>query len=243
MTEPHALAGAYALDALDHDERTEFEHHLAGCADCADEVRSLQNAAVELSHMSAVAPPPQLRADLLADIARVRPLAPVTDNVIALRRARTGRSVWQVMAAACALIAVIAAGWGYQQSRDAARHSTALVSVADQVLRAPDARAVSGDIGAGHATVIYSKSEQKVALIAHQLPALTKSQTYQLWLIADQNGGEKFTSAGTFSPDGAGNVTATVTGDVSATAKMGVTIEPAGGSAQPTSAPIAEMSI
>ena len=59
------LTGAYALDALDEQERARFEAHLASCADCAAEVRSLRAAAAELSHTTSTAPPPGLRADIL----------------------------------------------------------------------------------------------------------------------------------------------------------------------------------
>ena len=37
----HELSAAYALDALDGDERREFEEHLTHCADCRQEVASL----------------------------------------------------------------------------------------------------------------------------------------------------------------------------------------------------------
>ena len=46
--DPHALAGAYALDALAGRERTRFARHLASCATCPDEVRGLFAAAAEL---------------------------------------------------------------------------------------------------------------------------------------------------------------------------------------------------
>lgn len=237
--ELHALAGAYALDALDADERGVFEQHLADCPDCADEVRSLRDAAAELSHVSAVAPPPQLRADVLSAIKQVRPLAPVTDNVIALRRARVGRSVWQVMAAACALIALVAAGWGYQQRQDAGRRSTADRAISS-VLSASDATAVSGQVGSGHATLVYSKAEKKLVLVGHAIPTLSKDKTYQLWMISPD--GKSYTSAALFTPNGKGEVTTEAAGDLAATGKMGVSIEPSGGSAQPTDV-IATMAI
>lgn len=237
--ELHALAGAYALDALDADERAMFEIHLADCLDCADEVRSLRDAAAELSHVSAVAPPPQLRTDVLAAIHQVRPLAPVTDNVIDMRRARVGRSVWQVMAAACALIALVAAGWGYQQHQDAGRRNTADRAIST-VLSATDASAVSGQVGSGHATLVYSKDLKKLVLIGHAIPAPGKDKTYQLWMIAPD--GKSYTSAALFSPNSKGDVTAEAAGDLAATSRMGVSIEPAGGSAQPTDV-IATMSI
>ena len=74
----HALSGAYAVDALDDVERARFERHLAGCSACQAEVESLVAAASELSVLTEVAPPASLRAKVLAEIATVRPLPPLT---------------------------------------------------------------------------------------------------------------------------------------------------------------------
>ncbi|GAA5035511.1 anti-sigma factor [Terrabacter aeriphilus] len=74
----HALSGAYAVDALDDVERARFERHLTGCSACRAEVESLVAAAVQLSVLTEVAPPPSLRARVLADIANVRPLPPLS---------------------------------------------------------------------------------------------------------------------------------------------------------------------
>ena len=73
----HALSGAYAVDALDDVERARFERHLAGCSACQAEVDSLVAAAHQLSALTEVAPPPSLRAKVLAEIATVRPLPPI----------------------------------------------------------------------------------------------------------------------------------------------------------------------
>jgi anti-sigma-K factor RskA len=227
----HSFVGAYALDALDDDERVAFEDHLNICAECANEVESLQAAATELSHMSAVAPPPELRANLLAGIKHIRPLPPVVDNVIALRRARVGRSVWQGLAVACALIAIFLGTWGYQQHRDASRASAVSYAQFDAVLRAPDARTTSRDLGQGSATVVYSKSTGKVALVGHGIASPGADKVYQLWMITD---GQPAVSGGTFSPDAQGNVRIAAAGDVQHTGSMGISIEPSGGSPQPT---------
>ncbi|MFY9926417.1 MAG: zf-HC2 domain-containing protein, partial [Streptosporangiaceae bacterium] len=38
----HALAGAFAMDALSAPERARFERHLTGCEECAEEVAGLR---------------------------------------------------------------------------------------------------------------------------------------------------------------------------------------------------------
>lgn len=227
------LAGAYALDALEADEREQFEQHLADCPECAEEVRGMQQTAAELSHTSVVTPPPQLRVDVLKAVSQVRPLPPVVDhNVVALRRARTSRSLWQGLAAACAVIAIGAGAWGFSQHGKVDRSSTAAeASMVSSLLAEPDTSAHTTSFRQGSGTVIYAKDEHKVVLIGRDLPALPAGKTYQLWMVP-QTG--KAVSGGLFQVDQAGDVTYSTSGDLDGFVQMGVSVEPAGGSAQPT---------
>ncbi|HEX2903199.1 MAG TPA: anti-sigma factor [Jatrophihabitans sp.] len=229
------LAGAYALDALSPEEREQFQAHLAECPECTDEVRGMQRTAAELSQITAVEPPPQLREDVLRGISQVRPLPPVVDNVIALRRAKLSRSVWQGLAAACLVLAVAAGGWGYTQHRNASRASSAnpVAAAVSSLANQPNADLVvsSTALSHGSGTVIWAKQEHKVVLIGRDMPALPAGKTYQLWMLPETG---KAVSAGVFQPDAAGNVAYQTDGDLSGYVKMGVSVEPAGGSAQPT---------
>ncbi|HEV2888046.1 MAG TPA: anti-sigma factor [Jatrophihabitans sp.] len=231
------LVGAYALDALDDDERAMFEEHLASCAECAEEVRGLRNAAAELSHLSEVSPPPQLRAAVLATVAQSRPLPPrvegAGDNVLPLRRNRSA-ALWQGLAAACALIAIAVSAWGYSEHRDAQR-ADARVSVVETLLNAPDVRATTTAMKQGQGTLIYSRSEHRLVLIGRGMPVLPANQTYQLWMMTKT--GEPI-SGGVFRPDPDGNVEVPASGDLDGVDRMGVSVEPAGGSVQPTAATV-----
>ena len=63
----HGLAAAYALDALDADERAEFERALAASPELRDEVDAFAQSAAHLAEQAEpVAPPPSLKADLMA---------------------------------------------------------------------------------------------------------------------------------------------------------------------------------
>lgn len=228
--ELNVLAGAYALDALDDDERAVFEEHLTTCERCADEVAGLRLAAAELSHTTETAPPAQLRGQVLSAISQVRPLPPVLDNVIALRRARTSRSVWQFVAAACALVAIAVSGWGYSQHRTADRTASAQASM-QQLLRAPDLHVRTTALHQGTGTVLYSTGEHRVLLIGQGMPTLAAGKTYQLWMLPASG---PAVSAATFRTDHDGNVQLPVTGDPSGFAQMAISVEPAGGSARPT---------
>jgi anti-sigma-K factor RskA len=229
--ELHALAGAYVLDALDNGERDAFEQHLNICHDCEDEVRTLRQAAAELSHLSASTPPPGLRGDVLAAIEQVRPLAPLADNVVALHRGRVHRSLWQLMAVACAIIALVTGNWGYQQHRDANRKATAGTSILDSVLNASDVEATSAPACKGRATMVYSRSQHSLMLIGHGMPSPGPAKTFQLWMISPDG---TATSGGIFTPDSAGDVRHGASGDIAGSTRMGISIEPAHGSPQPT---------
>ncbi|MGI8424395.1 MAG: anti-sigma factor domain-containing protein [Chloroflexota bacterium] len=70
---PAALLPGYALDALEEDERSAVETHVAGCAECRAEVARLIAAADALAESVApVAPPPAARERLMARIAADR---------------------------------------------------------------------------------------------------------------------------------------------------------------------------
>ena len=92
-------SAAYALGALDEDERVAFEKHLAGCAECRDEVREYRETAARLAAGSpGVTPPPGLRARVLDQARAIRPIAAGTGASDAGRSGRgcsgRGSSAW-----------------------------------------------------------------------------------------------------------------------------------------------------
>ena len=80
MSDIHALSGAYAVDALDDHERTEFEEHLAVCAECRAEVASFRETGALIAETEAVDPPASLRDSVLSGISQIRPLPPETSE-------------------------------------------------------------------------------------------------------------------------------------------------------------------
>jgi anti-sigma-K factor RskA len=81
---PHALAGAYAVDALDGAERTRYVRHLASCQTCPAEVRWHMATAAELGLAAAVTPPPALKGRVLADVAALSRARSVDAEIAAL---------------------------------------------------------------------------------------------------------------------------------------------------------------
>jgi anti-sigma-K factor RskA len=231
-TDIHALSGAYAVDALDDDERAEFERHLAGCPSCQAEVDDLREAAATLADATAVEPPSDVRSRLLAEIRTVRPLPPVVarraDRLAPVRRR------WVAPLAAAAAVAVLAGVGGVVWHPWSSSSPQVSAGVA-QVEHAPDARRFTTH-GPGGATVtVYrSASLDKAVVVAHGLTEAPDGKVYQLWLQD---------SGGTMRPAGfltAGTTSSATLSGAAATAKgAGITVEPAGGSPAPTSDPVA----
>jgi anti-sigma-K factor RskA len=225
MSEIHALSGAYAVDALDEHERAQFERHLAECADCRAEVDSLRGAAASLAETTAVAPPPALRADVLNAIRTVRPLPPLPrqDDGRNAGRGRRFRGLL-VAAAAVAVVgtgAVVTQPWHDDQSP------------VDQVITAADADRATAKVDGAELTVYRSASLGKAALVTDELPAAAKGKVYELWLQVDG----AMVPAGLL--EGSGDQEVLLTGDAAKATAAGITVEPDGGSKQPTTTPIA----
>jgi anti-sigma-K factor RskA len=230
--ELHALVGAYAVDALDDFERRRFEDHLAECESCARETRGLREAAAHLGTAVALSPPPRLRDKVMADVARVRPLPPRLSD----RRGRRGQVPWLLTLSAAACLLVVAGFMGVltvraQHRAERAERAEAAGRQLIDVLAAPDARRANGRAGTGGSgTVVASRAKGKAVVLLVGVPPLPRSQTYELWLM----GPGKPRPAGLLRHPGEPVIAAGL-GDAT---QVGVTVEPAGGSPQPTSVPV-----
>jgi anti-sigma-K factor RskA len=226
MSDIHHLTGAYALDAVDDIERARFEQHLAECEDCRLEVASLREAAGLLSETTAVTPPPALRESVLAGISQVRPLPPIVHRTPVVQRR------WFPLLVAAAVVAILGVGAALWQPWAPSQDSS--LTAAEQVLEASDARSVAVDLGdAGNATVTRSESLGKAVITTDDMAPAPSGKVFELWLQVD---GE-MVPAGLMPP---GEDTQMVLeGDATTATAVGITVEPEGGSDQPTTEPIA----
>jgi hypothetical protein len=264
----HLLTGAYALNALDDDERRRFEHTLSFGDATAEEARELaETAALLAAGTTPVAPPPDLKARLMAQIAVTPQLdagshpsdagsrpgdagsrpgdaeATVTDLGERRRRALwTAPVKWLAAAAAVLLVAAGAAGvWGLrvQQQRDDALRQLAAASnapgaVMNRILGAPDAKVQEVSVpGGGTMLIVHSRQDALAGVMTVDLPAPAAGHVYELWL-GDESGSMK--PAGLVT--GTGTTWNQLAGGIGSATALGVTVEPAGGSPQPTTAPL-----
>ncbi|TYL55062.1 anti-sigma factor [Nocardioides sp. BGMRC 2183] len=234
----HGLSGAYAVDALDEVERARFERHLADCAECRAEVAELQETAALLA-TDEVAPPPALRDAVLAGIETVRPLPPATggdaptDHRRARRRWRSGRTL--LVAAAVVLIALaVGTAWLRPWAEDGG-DTIATPSTTERVLEADDATRVRQDFPDGSsATVVLSRNEGHAVIVTEDMANAPAGRVYQLWLETPEG---SMLSAGLMPDDP--DTTLLLEGDAAEATAVGITVEPDGGSKEPTTDPIA----
>ncbi|MEV7603238.1 anti-sigma factor [Kitasatospora sp. NPDC089797] len=238
--DPHTLTGAYAAHALDPEESAAFELHLADCPACAQEVAGFAATLARLGSAGAVVPPEALKVRVMAALPGVRQEAPRT--AAGPGSARPGRraGAWTKFAlAACLAVATGAGALAVQQHGQAERARDRAAAVQQEsdrltaLLTAPDARTVTGSAtgGSGVGTVVWSQERGRAAFLASGMPVPAAGTTYELW----------FDDAGTMRPAGllpSGEGALLLSGPLRGAKGVGVTVEPAGGSAKPSGAPV-----
>ncbi|MEU7060790.1 anti-sigma factor [Streptomyces sp. NPDC046197] len=253
----HSLAAPYALDALEPAERIRFERHLKNCDRCGAEVRALSEDAVRLA-WSAAAPAPAALRDRVLTAVRTMPQDPApgrgapehtpqlpphvwgTQPPPARTRATRPRPLFVPFATVTAAAAlVVAALFAVQANRtqhqlDAQRDRTREIA---HVLAAADARATTGRDPQGRSIgVIASASEEEAVVTLRGYGAPPSGRVRQLWLMRP---GAQPRSLGLFDGD-----TPLVASDLAKSAtSLAVTVEPDGGSVQPTSQPIVQLAL
>jgi anti-sigma-K factor RskA len=230
-TDVHTLSGAYALDALSPEEAAEFRRHLDGCQACRDEVRELQSAAARMGAAQASAPPPDLKARILAAADRT-PQQPPAGVVTSIQKPAPRRWVAWVGAAAAAIVLITggAVGIGMLSEEDGTNLAEGVV----RVFEAEDARTATVETeNGGKLTVGVSPARNEMAVDTSGLPELEEGQVYQLWAVQ----GEEMVSAAVLADPESG----AAMGMPAKQTQVALTVEPEGGSDQPTSAPIVQV--
>ena len=228
------LAAPYALGAVDPEERTAFEGHLAECATCQGELQAYREVTGLLALAApAATPAPALRDRVLGEARPVRAI---------------GRPpAWLWLAAAASLVLALAAGYGYWTAR---ADGIALRSVLDStrarldstsqlVAAILDSTVGTADLAATgkppSMRLFWNRARNVVVVAAFELPPAPAGRTYQLWAIKK---GQAPVSLGTFNTAPSGRAVVTLRMPAGFKPNLSaVTEEPAGGSPQPTQQP------
>jgi len=241
----HVLTGSYVLDAISDGEREEFERHLQACLSCDAEVRGLRETAARLALARAVAPPARMEQRVLAATYQTRQLPPLAASHRPAPRPASwprlssarGRAAWPrrlaVAAAAASVAAAVSLGAAQlstQHQLDTVRASGAEIA---RVVTAPDAHVATARTSAGGSvTVVTSAARRESVVSATGMAALAHGRVYQVWVMSPAGA----RSAGLLT--GTQLLASAVTpGD-----RIGITVEPAGGTTRPTTTPVAVLS-
>ena len=230
------LLPAYALGAVDDVERRAVERLLAADPDARRELDEYRDVVAAFAVESA--PPPALRDTVLARVAASEATLPpagertggVVVDLAAARRARRRR--WTGLAAAVA--AVVAVAVPTTVAVRATQEQSRLEAQADAIERMladPDATILHGDVaGGGQASVLAAGDA--MFFRASDLPDAGDDRDYQLWVVEPDGA---VVSAGVLDVQD-GSTSRLVQGEPGV--GMAVTVEPAGGSEQPTTDPV-----
>ncbi len=237
MTDNHLIfrenLAAYAISALDAGETAALQAHLQTCDSCRAELADYQRVSAGLlSALPPQAPPSALKRTLASRLPSAK---------------KTIRPRWQLQwsfgqfatATAFALLLGMNLFSSFQMralqsqqaelTRQLEMEQTVLAMIAS-----PGAYTlpISGGNVAG--SLIVNSEKNSAILILSNLPELEKGETYQMWFIEPDNGR---VSAGLFEVNRDGSITIASLASkdsLQAYTGIGVTIEPAGGSEQPT---------
>jgi len=176
------LLAAYAIDAVDDDERRAIDEYLARDVDARAQVSSLQNTASFLAH-SGGPPPPGVWERLEATIEESEPrgAVPPPRLVPAARRAPRPSRVWQWVAVAASVAAVVFGVLWLTGGGGGGGNN--LAAFAASARHAPGARKAqlvdAGGVTVARAVVLPDGT----GYLTSTLPALEPGRTYQLWAI------------------------------------------------------------
>jgi anti-sigma-K factor RskA len=257
----------YALGVLEGAEREEIERHLArGCPTCTPGVEQARWLVAQLAYLAPEAQPPAalrgrivaaaVGADAVATGAEVARGAGATPIAARPRRERSAIPGWAWAIAAALLLATV---YSVRQTRRMDRELASVqhdlregqaqraaieserehYQMAMDILSAQDTKAVvlAPKKAAMPLVQAYWSPKMGLLVMSANMPQMASNMTLQLWMVPKK--GEPM-SVGIFRPDGEGHamLVAAPGEPIAEIAALAISEEPAGGSPQPTSAPV-----
>jgi anti-sigma factor RsiW len=227
-TEYREEIGAYLLGALTDLERQAFERHVAGCAECRDELERLRPAADALPRsVEQVEPPPGLKTSLMEVVEREageRSGAPAARRRSPRRIRLPSLAGLRPSLVAAALALGLVAGFGVAQLAGGGDDARTVAATVDEG-RLPDA---SGSLR------IQGDGEDGAILRVHGMPPPGGDRVYQAWVQRDGT----VVPQPTFEVGADGGGAVAVPDDLSGAEAILVTREARGGARAPSERPL-----
>ena len=230
--EMEELYELYALGLLEPELSTEIEQHIeTHCTHCLSRLSAALEVTAAMAGMAEeVKPPARLRERVIASVARKK---------------HSQKWLWAFSGLAAATAALLVFSIYTSSESNRVRDELARVRgernelrAALEVLSRSDTRTVQFGRAENvpHGRVLVNRGGGLV-FVGSRLPQLAANRTYQLWVIPNTGNPE---SSGVFQPNPAGD-SVTVSGravDPAQYKAVAVSVEPSGGSPQPTTTPI-----
>ncbi len=242
----------YALGALPPDEAQAVRAHLQTCAQCREEYRLLRPAVSALGVSAEACVDAASAADSVAPpsaLLKKRIMRQIHPNVAEMRAVRP--IVWPAyaVAAACLAVALITGIMNISLSSELRQNQAQLAQLSThnaQVTRelalqrtaiadlvAPDSQRFPVQAGEANGEVVRHGARMYIAMNA--LPPPPKGKVYQAWTL--HTGASTMSPSVTFVPNGNGVAVVPIPVNAKQVAAVAISVEPDGGSKQPTSKP------
>jgi anti-sigma-K factor RskA len=216
----------YALGALSPGEAADVAAHLQTCEECRAEYGLLRPAVTAVGYSA--------EADARTEGPSVLLKARLMKHVRSAHPAQSRVSRWPTFAAAACIAIAIGAGLFSASLRERlGRDESAMAQQSAMIadITAPDAKRYPF----GHGSVLVHGRNLYLAM--HALAAPPTGMVYQAWTLP--KGSKKMAPSVTFKPGASGETLVRLPEAANAIVAVAVSVEPAGGSKQPTTKPIA----
>ncbi|MGC1380837.1 MAG: anti-sigma factor [Candidatus Baltobacteraceae bacterium] len=221
----------YALGLLPAEEAAKVAAHLEICAECREEYRLLGPSVTALGYSAEACADAGSGATAVSPLLKQRLMRQVRSEAPARRHP----ALWvgYALAAACLAFALLAGLAGFVLTERVGRDRIELARQAATIhdLAAADAKRYRF----GRGSVLVHGERLYIALPA--LPAPPPGKVYQAWTLP--KGSKRMAPSITFEPQAGGQTVVRLPQSAANVAAVAVSVEPAGGSLQPTTKPIA----
>ncbi len=250
------LIEAYALGALDREERTALEAHLAtGCPDCAKAVEEARWLVSQLAYVAPEASPSEMLKGRLMQTVRGEAQSQAKPHVIA---AKSAIPLWLWAGVAALLVFSIYSAWNARRLNDEIRQANeraaslrqehekteqelALAKREAMILMDPNSVKIALKSGDTRGPQLEAKwhSQLGVVVMGENIPMPSPHHVLQLWFIPKEAGKMPMPSM-MIRPDANGKFVLLVSNppeSMDATKALAISEEPEGGSPWPSNPP------